>query len=177
MPEVDVAAEIRGDVQIEQTVAVVVEPDRAVAVHPAMQAGRLGHVLEMRAVDVPVQREIPVAIDEEILTTVVVEVAPDAAHRHAVARPIQVSDARGGADVLERAVTLVPVQRVRRTESAVREVEIRPAIAIEVADRHGGAERGDMRLDVRDLRVEGGPAVNERDPRGLGLVPKDESGM
>ena len=35
MPQINVS-EIRSDVEIEQAVAVVVEPDRAVAVHPAM---------------------------------------------------------------------------------------------------------------------------------------------
>ena len=52
VPEVDVVAEVGRDVQIEQTIAIVVEPDRAVAVHPAVEAGRFGHLLEVRAVDV-----------------------------------------------------------------------------------------------------------------------------
>ena len=88
-------AEVRGDVQIEQAIAIVVEPDRAIAVHPAMQAGRFGDVLEVRAVDVPEEREVAVAIDEQILAAVVVEVAPDAAHRHAFAGPIQVGETSG----------------------------------------------------------------------------------
>ena len=39
VPQIDVAPEVRGDVQVEQPVAIVVEPDRAVAVDPAAQAG------------------------------------------------------------------------------------------------------------------------------------------
>ena len=97
VPEIDVAAEVRGDVEIEQAIAIVVEPDRAVAVHPAAQAGLLGDVLEVLAVDVPEQRQIAVAVDEQVLAAVVVDVAPDGAHRHAFAGPIQVGDARARA--------------------------------------------------------------------------------
>src|SRR5678816_1758577 len=50
VPQINVTSEIRGDVQVEQAVAVVVEPDCTIAVHPAMQSGGLGDVLESLAV-------------------------------------------------------------------------------------------------------------------------------
>ena len=93
VPQIDVAAEICGDVEIEQAIAIVVEPDRAVAVHPATQTGGLRDVLEALAIDVLEQREVAVAVDEQVLAAVVVEVAPDAAHRDAFAGAIQIGEA------------------------------------------------------------------------------------
>src|SRR5438445_13193182 len=52
MPQIDIASEVRRDVEVEQTVAIVIEPDRAVAIHPSMQPGFFGHVLEMMAVQI-----------------------------------------------------------------------------------------------------------------------------
>src|SRR6185503_17825879 len=52
-----------------------------------------------------------------------------------------------------------------------------PAVAIEVADRYGSAERGDVWFDVGDLRVEGGPLMDKGDARCLRLVTKGEAGM
>jgi hypothetical protein len=79
-------AEVGRHVKIEQAVAIVVDPDCAVAVDPAVQTAAFGHVLEVVAVDVFEEREIAVAIDEHVLASVVVEVTPYAAHRDAVAR-------------------------------------------------------------------------------------------
>src|SRR5678815_3401853 len=93
VPEVNVAAEVGGDVEVEETIAVVVEPHGAIAVDPATQAGCLGDVLEALATQVAEEREVAVAVDEEVLVTVVVEVAPYAAHGDAFAGAVQVGDA------------------------------------------------------------------------------------
>ena len=177
MPQIDVASEIGGDVEIEQAVAIVVDPDRAVAVHPPVQARGLGDVLKVVAIDVLEEREISVAIDEQVLAAVVVEVAPDAAHRDAFAGPIEIGESRACGDVLEGAVAAIAVERVRRAEAAVREVQIGPAVAIEVRDGDRRAQRGDVRLDVRDLRVECRPMMNERDAGGRGPVMQHEAGL
>ena len=174
VPQIDVA-EVGGDVEIEQAVAVVVEPDRAVAVHPATEAGALGDVLEAAAVDVAEQREVAVAIDQHVLAAVVVDVAPDGAHRDAFARAIEVGEPGRGGDVLEGAVAAVAVERVGLAEPAVREVEVRPAVAVEVGDRDGGAERRDVGLDARDLRVERRALVDEADAGLGGGVAQDEA--
>ena len=176
VPEIDVVAEVRGDVEIEQAVAIVVEPDGAVAVHPAAQARRLGDVLKVVAVDVLEQREIAVAIDEQVLAPVVVEVAPDGAHRDAFAGAIEVGESRARGDVLERAVVPVAVEGVRLAEPAVGEVEIGPAVAVEVGDGHRCAECGDVRLDVGDLRVERRPVMHEVNAGRGGFVVQCKPG-
>ena len=177
MPEIDVVAEIRRHVEIEQPVAVVVEPDRSVAVHPAPETGGLGHVLEMRAVDILEERQIAVAIDEEILAAVVVDVAPDGAHRNTLARTVEVGHAGARGDVLEGAVAPVVVERVGIAEAAVREVEVGLSVAVEVGDGYASAESGDVRLDAGDARVEAGAVMDEVDSRLGGLVSERESGM
>src|SRR4029434_7303419 len=95
VPQVDVASEVRGDVQVEQAVTVVVEPDCAGALHAALQTGGLRHVLEPFAVHVLEQGEVAVAVDEKVLTAVVVEVAPYATHRDAFAGPAHVTHSGG----------------------------------------------------------------------------------
>ena len=174
MPEIDVA-EVRGDVEIELAVAVVVEPDGAVAVHPAVKAGALGDVLEVAAIDVAEEREIAVAIDEHVLASVVVHVAPDRAHRDAQVRAVEVGQPRRGGDVLEGAVALVPVEGVGLAEAAVGEVEVGPVVAVDVGHGDGGTERGDVGLDAGDLRVEGRRLVDEVDPGLGGGVAQDEA--
>src|SRR5205814_4100813 len=89
VPQVDVASKVRGDIEVEQTVAIVVEPDRAVAVYAAAEARLLGYILETSApwagsIHVLEQREIAVAIHQHVLAAVVVEVAPNRAHRNAL---------------------------------------------------------------------------------------------
>ena len=167
VPEIDVVAEVRGDIEVELSVAIVVEPDRTVAVHPAVQAGALGDVLEVLAVDIAEEREVAVAIDENVLAAVVVDVTPDGAHRDAFAGRIEVSQTCGGGDVLEGAVAFVAIEGVRLAETAVGEVEIGPVVAVEVGNGNGSAERGDVRLDAGDLRIERRAAMLKVDA-GLG---------
>src|SRR5689334_22314861 len=85
VPEVDVAAEVSGDIEIKQSIPIVVDPDRAVAVYPTPESRLLRDIHEVRAVDVPEQRQIPISVDKQILSTIVVEVAPHRAHRNALA--------------------------------------------------------------------------------------------
>ena len=170
MPQVDVVAEIGRDIEVEQAVAIVVEPDRAVAVHPAPETRRFGDVLEVPAVEVLEERKVAIAIDENVLAAVVVEVAPHAAHRDALARTVQIRQAGARRHLLERAVTAVAIQHVRLAEAAVREVEVRPTVGVEIGNGHGRTKRGDVRLDIGDLRVEARSAMDEVDVRRARLV-------
>ena len=175
VPEIDVVAEIPGDVEIEEAVAIVVEPDCAVAVHPPAQPGLLGYILEMFAVNVSEQREITVAIDEQVLAAIVVEVAPHPAHRHSFAGSIQIGDPRRCGNVLEGSVAAIAVQRIGLAEPAIGEVEIRPAVAIEVGYGNRCADCRDVGLDTGDFRVEGRTMVDEVDAGRSGRVAEDEA--
>ena len=175
MPQIDVAAEVSGHVEIEQAVAVVVDPDRVVAVHPAVQSSGLGHVAEVVSVDVLEQRQVPVPIDQKVFATVVVEVTPHAAHRHAFARSIEISEAGARRDLFECSVAAIVVQRVRFAEAAVCEIQVGPAVAVEIGDGHRRAQRGDVRLDVGDLWIERRAMVHEVDAGRGGLVVQHEA--
>src|SRR6185436_16999970 len=72
VPQIDVASKVRRHVEVEQSVAIVVEPDGAVAVHPAMKARADGDIDEMRAIHILVQCEVAVPINQNILSAVVV---------------------------------------------------------------------------------------------------------
>src|SRR6266851_3925735 len=134
MPEIDVGAEVAGDVEIEEAVAVEVEPDRAVRIHPALEARLFGDVFEPAVAEVVQQLRIAPLIDEQVLVAVVVVVTPDRAHGYAFARTVQRSDTRLRRDIAERAVMLVYIQRIRRTEARRREVQIRPVVVVEIGD-------------------------------------------
>src|SRR5204863_280936 len=151
IPEIDVGAEVAGDVEIEQPVPVVVEPHRPIAVHPLAQSRGGGHVLEMQVAEVLEQLEVSPLVDEQVLEPVVVVVAPHGTHRHALAWAVQVGDARAPRDVDERAVAPVEIERVGESEPAVREVEVGPAVVVDVADGHGRLERDAATPPARTL--------------------------
>ena len=161
VPEIDVLRPVPGHEQIEPAVAVVVEPDRAVRVHPFRQAGALRHARERSTLLVVKQLRTAVLVDEQVLEPVVVEVGPDRAHRDAGAGAIHGGDVHVGRHVLERAVALVPVQAVQAAFGAGRHVEVLPAVAIEIGDRHRRAHRRDLRHDVIQPRVEDRRFVGE----------------
>src|SRR4029079_4170697 len=168
---------VGSDVKIEQAVAIVVDPDRSVAIDPAMQASRFGHVLEVVAVDVLEQREIPVTVDEDVLAAVVVEVAPHAAHRDAVAGAVEVRKPRARRNLLEGAVATVSIQCIRLAELAAGEVEIGPTVAVEVRYADRRTECRNVRLDVGDLGVERRTMMDEMDAGGGCFVTEREAGM
>src|SRR4051812_18817779 len=177
VPEVDVASEIGGDIQIQQSIAIKVDPDRAVAVYPAPEACLRRDIDEARAVEVLEQREIAVPVDEQVLSAIVVEVAPNRAHRNAFARPIQIRDPGARRNFLKRAVATISIQCVGFAELAVGEVEIGTAVAVEVGDRDRCSERGYMGLDAGDLRVEGRSVMHEADAGVHGNIPQGKSWM
>ena len=163
VPEIDVGAEVAGDVEIEQPVPVVVEPHRPIAVHPLAQSRGGGHVLEMQVAEVLEQLEVSPLVDEQVLEPVVVVVAPHGTHRHALAWAVQVGDARAPRDVDERAVAPVEIERVGESEPAVREVEVGPPVIVDVADGHRCPERRHERGDVVDPGIERGRVMHEID--------------
>jgi hypothetical protein len=135
-----------------------------------------GHVLEAPPIHIAKERQIAVPVHEEIISSVIVHVAPDAAHRDAFAGTIQVGDARCRSDLLECAVASVAVQRVRLAEPAVREVQVAPSVAVEINDRDAGAQRNDVRLDVRETRIQLRRAMHEADAGARGLVTELKRG-
>lgn len=61
-------------------------------------------------------------------------------------------------------------------EAAVGEIQIGPAVAVEIRDRHRCAKRRDVRLDVRDLGVERSAVVNEMNAGRRGPVVQYKPG-
>ena len=80
MPEVDVFGVVAADEEVELAVAVVVEPDGGVGVHPLRQPGLLGHAREALAAVVVEQFRPAPLVEEQVFVAVVVVVAPDRAH-------------------------------------------------------------------------------------------------
>ena len=162
VPEIELLRPVAREEQVEASVAVVVPPDRRIGIDPARQARLLGHAHERAAAVVAEQLRPAVLVEEEILVAVVVEVSPDRAHRHARAGLIDVGQSDGRGDVGEGAVAVVAIQPVQAALGAVREVEVLPAVAVEVCDGHRRAHRGDLRHDRLELRVERRALMNER---------------
>ena len=140
----------------------------ALALTHAGRSGALGHADERAPAVVAKELGPAVLVEEEILVAVVVEVAPHGAHRHAGAGTIDVRETHRRRDVGERAVAVVAIETVEAAFAAVGDVEVLPAVAVEVGDGHRRAHRRDLRHDVLELRVERRRLVNEVDATPLG---------
>ena len=173
VPEVDVLRPVAREEQVEPAVAVVVPPDRRVGVDPGRQPRLLGHAHERSSAVVAEELRPAVLVEEEIFVAVVVEVPPHRAHRHARAGSIDIGESDGRGDVGERAVAVVAIQPVQAALAAVRDVEVLPAVAVEVGDGHRRAHRGDLRHDVLELRVERRALMDEVMP-SAGRIPPAE---
>ena len=147
LPEIHVLRPVAGKKQIEEPVTVVIEPDGAVGVDPRRQPGPLADRNEAPTLLVVKQFGPAVLVQEQILVAVVVVVAPDGAHRDAGAGPVHVGDAHLGRHILEGAVTLVAVEMVLASLGAVRDVEVLPAVPVEIRDGNRRTHRGDLRHD------------------------------
>ena len=159
---------VAGDKQIELAVAIVVEPDRGIRVDPGRQTGLVGDARESLAVIV-VEQLRPAPLDqEEIFIAVVVVVAPHGAHRDAGARLVHVGDAQLLRDVGEGAVVVVAVEMVQAADAAVGDIDVGPAVAVEVDDGDRCAHRGDFRHDAVEFVIEDGSLVHEVDARLVG---------
>src|SRR5207237_248690 len=121
--------------------SVEIEPDGAVGVDPVRQAG-IGDACKALALVVVEQLGLAPAVDQQIFVPVAVVVAPDGAHAHAIAGPVQIGDAHLLGHVLEGAVALVAIESITAPLAAVDDVEVRPAVAVEVDDRYRRAHRG-----------------------------------
>ena len=134
---------IAGDVQIEQSVAVVVAPGRAGRPVAERHAGLFGHVGEGAVVIVVVEPVLAVVAHVDVGPAVVVVVG-----NRAAISPAVVGHAGLLRDIGERAVVIVVEQRgvrrlflaVERVEGrAVDEVDIEPAVVVVVDQANAGA--------------------------------------
>ncbi len=132
VPQVHILAKVRRDVQIQQPVAVVVEPNGAVAVHPASEPRGSRHILEASATQVSKEGQVSITVNENILVAVVIHVTPHGTHRHSLSRTIDVGQSRARRHILESAIASIPIERVIRAEAAVGEIEVRPAVGVEI---------------------------------------------
>src|SRR6185437_14150610 len=132
MPEINAFVIVAADKQVKQPIAVVIKPDGGVGIDPARQAGLLAHPGEAMASVVAVELRASPLDQEEIFVAVIVIVAPDRAGRDSCARLVDIRNAEFGGDVFECAVAQVAVQGVLTSNGAVDDVNIRPAVAIEI---------------------------------------------
>src|SRR5262249_41544113 len=90
---------------------------------------------------------------------------PYRAHRDANLTRIQVADSQFSGDILEFAVAEVAIERALAALAAVGQINVLPAVAVEIHDRYGRAHRSDLRHDVIQLRIQFRRGVSEIDAR------------
>ena len=109
------------------------------------------------------QLRLPPLVEEQVFVAVVVVVAPDRAHRYAGARQIHIGDADIGRNIAECSVAQVAIEGVAAAFFAVHNVNVLPAVAVEVHDGDSGPHRRDLFHDVAQFRVESGSLMDETD--------------
>ena len=153
--------EVIADEEVEEAVAIVVEGEDAVPVPGVTRPGGIRDFREPPAV-VPEEAVSPPLDHVELRVPVVVEVREGRIHADA-AVIVDVGHAGLAGDVLE-ARAVVPEERVGEALSGRRQVEVVVAVPVEVAGRRRGADGGDPRHDVLELRIELALPVDVRDP-------------
>ena len=144
-------------------VAVVIHPDRAVDVGPFGQSGDFRDAGKLLAAVVVEQLAPAPLIDKQILIPVVVVIAPYRAHTCAGSGLVQVGHAHLRGHIRKCAVVVVVVQVIGLALAAIGDVQVVPAVAVEVHNRHGRAHRGDLRHDVVEFGVQFWRRVREAD--------------
>ena len=114
-------------------------------------------------------------IQEQILVTVVVVVPPDGPHRDTRLPCVHAGDAHLHRHVPEGAVAQVAVEGVVAPLAAVGDVEVLPAVPVEVRNRDGRPQRSNLRHDMVEPPVETGSSVSEIDAGGPGDFLKVEA--
>src|SRR5262249_9013399 len=117
---------------------------------------------------VPKKFKITPLVEEQILVAVVVIIGAGRPGRDARARPIDISDSRPLGDLFEQLATTIDIKSVFLADSAVRDIDIRPAVVIKVTDRHRDSMHPlDPWSDVLDLRIKRRCFMNKVDPKGV----------
>ena len=137
-------ADVVADEQIEQAVAIEIDPDRGRAERlPRVEAAALRDVDEPALAGIAEQAVLTDAGHQQVGEPVVVPVADR--HAHPVHLDIQ---ARGARDVRERAVAVVAIEREGRSLPgvagpihAVDEQDVLPAVGVVIQEGAPGAER------------------------------------
>ena len=123
-----------GQEQVEPAVAIVVKEDGREGVTAMVQAGSRGDLLELPS---PVIEEQPIARAHLGDVQVGIAIIVDVRERDAGANTARRRDSGGPSDVLEPAASQVAVERV--VTGLVDEVDVEPAVAVNVGDRHAAA--------------------------------------
>src|SRR5205823_9748500 len=89
-----------------------------------------------------------------VFVTVVIVVAPHGSHGHACFARIELRETGIFGNIAKCSIVHVAVQRVMRALAAVGDVEIVPAIRIEIDDRYSCSHGSDLRHDVVEPRIE-----------------------
>ncbi len=110
MPEVDVLGIVTADEQVQQPVAIVIEPDGGVGVDPGRQPGLLAHAGEAVALVVMEELRASPLDEEQVFVSVIIVIAPNCAGRDSGARLIDVRNAEFAGHIFESAVAQVAVQ-------------------------------------------------------------------
>src|SRR5579884_1077261 len=126
MPEINFLRVVSTNEKVEEAIAVVVEPNCGVCIHPRWQSSLLGYAGEAVALIVMEQLRLAPFVEKKILIAVVIVVAPDRAHGDAGAVFIYIRNAHLRGDVCEGAVVIVMVERVLAADCAVGYVDVGP---------------------------------------------------
>src|SRR4029077_16630978 len=77
--------------------------------------------------------------------------------------------------VFKSTVTQVAVQSILASDGAVGDVDVRPAIAIEIDNRYPGTHRSNLGHNGRKLGIEGGRLMNKINAGGFRNLLQAES--
>src|SRR5215831_1069043 len=169
MPQVVFCAPIGSHVDIQTSVTIEVPPDRVAGIDPLTQFCLVGDPGKSAITIITKKLKVTPLIDEQILIAVVVVVGASCSCRDACTRSVYIGHARLLRDLFKPFSAAIHVKAVHRPDSAVGNIDIRPAIVIKITYRYGRSlHRLDPGRDVPDLRIKRRYFMNKVDPKEMG---------
>ena len=92
-------------------------------------------------------------VKKEVFVAVIIIIAPDRAHRNACARLVDIGDTHLRRHVFECPVVHVVIETVLTSFATVCDIDVSPAVAVEINDGDSRAHRSDLRHDVIELGI------------------------
>src|SRR5690606_9396782 len=152
------------DEEIELPVTVIIEPDGGVGIDPVGKPGLIGYACKAFTGIIMIKLRLPPLVNEHVLVSIVVVIAPHRTHGNAIFARVFTIRPIVSLHLYKCAVSQVSKENVLGPFAAIGEVNVLPAVTVEIHHRDSCAHRSDLRHNVVEIGIELWSDMGEVDP-------------